>query len=209
MNILNKEGLQHLINKILASTVAKANALSNTSAVGSATRPVYFDKNGKPIAGTYTLGAACAKGVSTSVSAGDTNLVTSDAVSSAIETSTNYEEGTWTPKIKKTYGDSYSASAFAMGKYKKYGNIVHIRGRVELQTSLSSVTSLYIGGIPFDSSSAFVGGPTSQGMFNSGGVIVGGKFGKYSSEGLGCIRVDLAASQSVSVVQIDLIYWIA
>lgn len=51
-------------------------ATALTTSAGSAARPVYFS-DGKPVAGTYTLGAACAKGVSDSSSA------------SAISTGTN------------------------------------------------------------------------------------------------------------------------
>lgn len=45
-----------------------ASATKLTTSAGSATRPVYFS-DGKPVAGTYTLGAACAKGVTDSSSA--------------------------------------------------------------------------------------------------------------------------------------------
>lgn len=61
----------------IATSAAK---LSNTSAIGSATQPVYFSADGVPVAGTYTLGEACAKGVSDSTSASalstGSNLVT-------------------------------------------------------------------------------------------------------------------------------------
>ena len=64
----------------LTGTASKATALSNTSAIGSSTKPVYIDANGAPTAISYTLGAACAKGVATTVASGNTNLVTSGAV---------------------------------------------------------------------------------------------------------------------------------
>lgn len=54
--------------------------------VGTATRPIYINSAGVPTVGTYTLGAACAKGVSTAITSGDSNLVTSGAVFSAINT---------------------------------------------------------------------------------------------------------------------------
>lgn len=64
----------------LSGTATTATKLSNTSAIGSATQPVYFNASGVPVAGTYTLGAACAKGVADSSSASaistGTNLVT-------------------------------------------------------------------------------------------------------------------------------------
>ena len=36
-------------------TAASASKLSNTSAIGSATKPVYFNANGVPVAGTYEI----------------------------------------------------------------------------------------------------------------------------------------------------------
>ncbi len=46
-----------------------ATATKLSSSAGSATRPVYFN-DGKPVAGTYTLGDACAKGVTNITTAG-------------------------------------------------------------------------------------------------------------------------------------------
>lgn len=68
-------------NAKTATTATTATKLSNTSAIGSTTKPVYFNASGVPVAGTYTLAAACAKGVTDSTSAGafsstGTNLVT-------------------------------------------------------------------------------------------------------------------------------------
>lgn len=145
LKVLNYEGLQRLVAKIKASTVACAEKLSNTSAIGSATKPVYFNANGVPVAGTYTLGAACAKGVSTSVTSGDSNLVTGGAVSSAISAATNYEEGTFTPKF---WNSSNVEQTFAEvhGYYKRIGNLcyIHIYAIV-----FSSVSVYYIDNLPF------------------------------------------------------------
>lgn len=123
LKVLTYEGLQRLVAKIKASTVACAQKLSNTSAIGSATKPVYFNANGVPVAGTYTLGAACAKDVSTSVTSGDSNLVTGGAVSSAISAATNYEEGTFTGNL---YNGSVSSIKTATGKYRRVGNMVYV-----------------------------------------------------------------------------------
>lgn len=68
-----------------SATASNASRLSNTSAIGSATKPVYFNADGVPVAGTYTLGAACAKSVSTTVTSGSSNLVTSGAVYTALD----------------------------------------------------------------------------------------------------------------------------
>lgn len=80
------------------------------------------------------LGNASYKDVSTSVVSGDSNLVTGDAVSKAIFTATNYEEGTWTPNFYRdeTHG---IGTDVVYGVYYKIGKLVYIRGHVELQES--------------------------------------------------------------------------
>lgn len=72
-------GLTGTASSLTSGASAK---LTNTSAIGSATQPVYFSANGVPVAGTYVLGDACTKGVTdnstspTAVSSTDTNLIT-------------------------------------------------------------------------------------------------------------------------------------
>ena len=58
-----------------------------TQGYGSATQPIYFNSNGVPTKTTYTLNAAGAKGVDTSISAASTstNLPTSQAVAAFVE----------------------------------------------------------------------------------------------------------------------------
>ena len=55
--------------------------MSNTIAIGSATKPVYINASGQPVAINYELGEACQKGISDSTSASalsstDTNVPT-------------------------------------------------------------------------------------------------------------------------------------
>lgn len=85
MDFLNKTGLQHLVQKMKQSTVAKAERLSNTSAIGNNKKPVYFNAQGVPEAIDYLLGEACKKDVSTSLVKNDPNLVTGGAVAAIIE----------------------------------------------------------------------------------------------------------------------------
>ena len=68
-------------------------ATASSSTVGSATRPVYLN-NGAITQGTYILGAACAKGVDTSISTGSTstNLPTSKAVAALVASSGGGQE---------------------------------------------------------------------------------------------------------------------
>lgn len=69
--VQNKIITEALENKLNANEMAVSAAkLSNTAAIGSATKPVYFNENGVPVAGTYTLGAACERGVKTLTSVG-------------------------------------------------------------------------------------------------------------------------------------------
>lgn len=58
-----------------------------TQGYGSATQPIYFNSNGTPTNTTYTLNAAGAKGVDTSIAAASTstNLPTSKAVAAFVE----------------------------------------------------------------------------------------------------------------------------
>ena len=155
MKVLNLEGLRYLVEKIKGSTVECARKLSNTSAIGSAIKPVYFNSSGVPVAGTYTLGAACAKGVSTSVTSGDTNLVTGDAVSSAIYNATNYEEGEWEPRLyvarlsePEETGPWEEVSAHGKkGYYRKAGDIVVLSAY--LYCKISDKSYMEIRGLPF------------------------------------------------------------
>lgn len=80
------------------------------------------------------LGNASYKDVSTSVVSGDSNLVTGDAVSKAIFTATNYEEGTWTPNFYRDETHAIGTNV-AYGVYYKIGKLVYIRGYIALQES--------------------------------------------------------------------------
>lgn len=51
-----ESGIQAIIDG--TTVVGNADRLSNTSAIGSATQPVYFNENGVPIVTTYTLGTS-------------------------------------------------------------------------------------------------------------------------------------------------------
>lgn len=61
----NKAAASHTHNYAGSSSAGgvatSAAKLSNTAAIGSATKPVYFNASGVPVAGTYTLGEACSK----------------------------------------------------------------------------------------------------------------------------------------------------
>lgn len=92
------------------------------------------------------LGDASYKGVSNSVLSGDKNLVTGDAVSKAIFSATNYEEGTWTPA--QTTSSYYFLSAG--GNYMRIGNLVKCQGTFKGVNLASHYTyDLTLAGLPF------------------------------------------------------------
>lgn len=136
MSVLNKDGCKYLIQKIKDYCVKKTSA-------GSATKPVYMNANGVPTACNYTLGAACAKGVATTVASGNNNLVTSGAVYSALANKGAYEEGTWTPTCAQ--GTNQVPTEMVEGKYFKIGNWCYIRGTMVLQ---NKAIINKVGGLP-------------------------------------------------------------
>lgn len=85
-----------------ADYAGTAGNLDLAAAVGSATKPVYFNASGVPVACNYTLGSACAKNAVTTVASGGTSLPTAGAVYTAIENATaplttyNYNGGYYT-----------------------------------------------------------------------------------------------------------------
>ena len=72
-----------------AATATKADALSNTTAIGSATNPVYIDATGKPVKTTYTLG----KSVPSDAVFTDTKYTLSSFGITATATELNYTDG--------------------------------------------------------------------------------------------------------------------
>lgn len=162
----------------LKTLAGDGKSVSNT-AVGSAKKPIYF-ADGVPVAGSYTLSDACAKGVATTVASGNANLVTSGAVYSALQNAggVNVELGNWTPQI---YG--YSGNyLFAVGKYCKIGKMVFIRFSVAVidnptPVSVGSVDGLPYPGVPQDLPSPLSGYITidrqNKGYVGAGANIMG------------------------------------
>lgn len=162
----------------LKTLASDGKSVSNT-AVGSAKKPIYF-ANGVPVAGTYTLSDACAKGVATAVASGNANLVTSGAVYTALQNAggVNVELGDWTPQIHG-YSGNY---LFAVGKYCKIGKMVFIRFSVAVidnptPVSVGSVDGLPYPGVPQDLPSPLSGYITidrqNKGYVGAGTNIMG------------------------------------
>lgn len=90
------------------------------------------------------LGDASYKDVSTSVTSGDSNLVTGDAVSKAIFTASNYEEGTFTGNLYISGGTIIISAS--TGKYRRVGNMVYVYIAILNKTSDVPVG---MSGLPF------------------------------------------------------------
>lgn len=185
-------------------TVNIAKKLSNEKAIGSAKRPVYFNEDGVPVAGTYTLGDACQKSLGV-VNTGDTGLVTGGQVAASIGVKGNYEEKTWTPSISHYYGDERYANIFSYGEYKKVGNIVHIKGMLELQSETPSISEFCLKDLPYNPI-GYISKEIRE--IYAGHVMIGGTSATKVTSGTGYLNVILPKAKQISMVYIDLIYWI-
>lgn len=90
-----------------------ASKLSNTSAIGSATKPVYFSSSGVPVACTYTLGksipsnAVIFTGTDTTPTSGSSNAMTSGGIYTALSDKASVE--TYTVSVPTTSWSGTSA----------------------------------------------------------------------------------------------------
>ena len=113
-------GSTYDLSKFLTSSGTIANAttatkLSNTTAVGSATNPVYFNENGVPVKTTYTLGASVPSGAKftdtwtalkgATASANGTAGYAPAPPSSGYNTKYLRADGTWTVPPNTTYSN--------------------------------------------------------------------------------------------------------
>lgn len=110
---------------------------------GNSKKPVYFNANGVPTPSAYTLADACAKGVATSVASGNTNLVTSGAVYSALADKGSYEKGTWPAE----FNNGGTVQKTATGEYVKIGDMVYVYVSSGVMTTALTIDR--ISGLPF------------------------------------------------------------
>ncbi|MFR7818691.1 MAG: hypothetical protein ACLU22_14885 [Clostridium sp.] len=112
---------------------------------------------------------------------------------------------TWTPSISHYYGDEKYANVFSYGEYKKVGNIVHIKGMLELQSATPSISQFCLKDLPYNP----IGYISKEiGEIYAGHVMIGSTSATKVTSGTGYLNVILPKAQQVSVVYIDLIYWI-
>ena len=116
-----------------ANYAGTAGNLDLAAAVGSSTKPVYFNASGVPVACNYTLGSACAKNAVTSVASGGTGLPTAGAVYTAIGNATK-------PLTTYNYNGGYHSGSNTLGTDSSsyYGNIFNTH------LGKFNVTSLYM-----------------------------------------------------------------
>lgn len=113
-----------------------ASKLQNTEAIGSSTKPVYFNAEGVPEPINYALGNACTRSYTTTLSSGNSSLITSGAVYSALSQKASYEEGTWTPSFFSTSTHEVSSNVITRyGKYIQIGTLVYLYGFIEFSNT--------------------------------------------------------------------------
>lgn len=116
------------------------------------------------------------------------------------------EDGsTWTPSISQTIDSAKYKNNRTYGYYKKFRDIAHIRGEIELESSVN-ISSFYIRDLPFNPSS-FAGSPI--GRILTGAVMINEDVTSNDiNSGTGVLGVSLNTNITVSKIHIDLIYWI-
>lgn len=167
------------------------------------------------VSGASTVAALTASGTVTpqglvdasGASAGQIKFPASQNASTNANTLDDYEEGTWTPALGGSGGQSGQAYAIQVGKYVKIGKLVHAQFRLQLSALGTVTTSAIITGLPFNSenttnlSSSLVVGRWAN--FSSSIVWLGGDIGPNSAQ----IALYLATAAAVSytnVTQADL-----
>lgn len=136
-----------LSDNITAEALGGALPKLGSTTVGSATKPIYLN-DGVPTAGTYTLGAACAKAVDTSMSSSSTstNLPTTKAVVDHVKN----EVATLTTEIGKKADETYVDTELA-----KKANIADLKEAAYYDVATSLASSPSTSSVP--SSPAVVG----------------------------------------------------
>lgn len=81
--------------------------------------------------------------------AGQIAFPATQSASSDANTLDDYEEGSWTPTIGGTGGQSGQVYTTQVGRYVKVGKKVHVQGRVTLSTLGTITTGAAIKGLPF------------------------------------------------------------
>lgn len=164
--------------------------LYTQSSVGSSTEPVYFNSQGTPNPISYTLGAACAKGVATTVASGNTDLITSGAVYTALQNvggGASGEQGDWTPVIN----GSVSNVSVNVAKYYKVGKNVICTILGGFGQTTDTINS--ISGLPFPIASGYVGVGC---IWREGSQPVFGSIGGNTSNNYICDFARMGASFS-------------
>ena len=83
------------------------------------------------------------------------------------QTEIDYEEGTWTPVLAGTGGNSGQGYDAQKGEYTKIGNWVNCHWSLDLNTEGSFTGLITLGGFPF----TYDGGGIGAGALGNGGVF--------------------------------------
>ena len=128
ISVLNENKLGKTANAVSASK------LSNTSAIGSATQPVYFNANGVPVAGTYELN----KTVPSDAKFTDTTYSNATTSANGLMSSTDKSKLDGVAQNANNYSLP-TATSSVLGGVKVGSNITNSSGTISL--SKSNVTS--------------------------------------------------------------------
>jgi hypothetical protein len=123
-----------------ASQITQSDGLIifKTASTGSANAAISWTESAR-FNTSGNLAFPSGQGIDFSATANSSGTMTSELLS-------DYEEGTWTPTLNATSGETYSSRA---GTYTKIGNIVHVVGQIVLSNKGSSTGNLTFGTLPF------------------------------------------------------------
>ncbi len=155
---LNDSNDSHQLTVAVSSDLTAARTLS--LATGDADRTItlsgnptladWFDQSVK-VASTPTFGATTITGPLTisGASAGQIVFPASQNASSDANTLDDYEEGSWSPTLAGSGGQSGQAYTTQLGRYIKIGKQVKVWGRLTLSTLGTVTGNAQIGSLPF------------------------------------------------------------
>ena len=95
------------------------------------------------------------------------SFAASQTASSDANTLDDYEEGTWTAAISTGSGSVTLKSAVDLCSYTKIGNMVTVRGKIQVDSVSSPSSEANLTGLPFTSTNSF-----SENSARSGGAFL-------------------------------------
>lgn len=136
---------------VSGTTILSGEVNSNFSTLGAAAANTGGTET---ISGTWTFSAAPTIAGTLTLSGGKVAFPATQSASSDVNTLDDYEEGTWTPALGGSGGQSGQVYSSQAGVYVKIGKQVFASGRFVLSTLGTLTDTVRITGLPFTADSS-------------------------------------------------------